>query len=147
MSSDENRTPTERLLRRKAEGIGPELSRHATQRERSLEGYFQAGNPPRWMERLATIEHGIKAERQRLQAAREALRGRPDFAERWRETVAAWRFDAELNELIAEHNEWYPVERRLPIDLRTRDYVKIHGRSYRRPVLDAAWALAEFPAE
>jgi hypothetical protein len=37
-------------------------------------------------------------------------------------------------------------ERRLPFDLRTRDYVKVNGRDYRRPLLDAAWALAEFPA-
>ena len=145
--ADEQRTPTERLLRRKSEGVaGPQLSSHATQRERSLEGYFQAGNPPRWMERLAEIEHGIRRERARLEAVYRSLRGEPRFAERWRETLAGWRFPAELNELIAEHNEWYPVERRLPVDLRTRDYVLIHGRSYRRPVLDAAWALREFPA-
>ena len=25
------------------------------------------------------------------------------------------------------HNEWYPVERDLPMDLRTRDYVLING--------------------
>ena len=145
--ADDERTPTERLLRRKSEGVGPQLSSHATQRERSLEGYFQAGNPPRWMERLAEIEQGMRRERARLAAVYESLRGRPDFAEQWRSTLAAWVFPADVNELIAEHNEWYPVERRLAIDIRTRDYVLIHGRSYRRPVLDAAWALREFPAD
>ena len=44
------------------------------------------------------------------------------------------RFD-ELNELIRQHNEWYPIERDLPMDLRTRDYVLINGRSYRREPL------------
>ena len=42
-----------------------------------------------------------------------------------------WNFDP-VNELIRQHNEWYPVERNLPLDPRTRDYVKIRGRSYRR---------------
>ena len=32
------------------------------------------------------------------------------------------------------------------MDPRTRDYVLIHGRSYRRAELDAAWVLREFPA-
>ena len=35
--------------------------------------------------------------------------------------------------------------RRLAIDLRTRDYVLIHGRSYRRPVLGVEWILEQLP--
>src|SRR5205085_3722904 len=66
------------------------------------------------------------------------------FAAKWLEIARTWRFD-ELNELIAQHNEWYPVERRLPVDLRTRDYVLIHGRSYRRPVLGVEWIVEQFP--
>jgi hypothetical protein len=31
------------------------------------------------------------------------------------------------------------------MDPRTRDYVKIGGRSYRREPLDAAWILSRFP--
>ena len=54
------------------------------------------------------------------------------------------RFD-ELNELIRQHNEWYPIERDLPMDPRTGDYV-ISGRSYRRPVLGPEWVLEQFPA-
>ena len=42
-----------------------------------------------------------------------------------------WRFD-DLNDLIREHNEWYPIESGLPLDPRTRDYVRMRGRSYRR---------------
>ena len=56
----------------------------------------------------------------------------------------AWSFD-DLNELIEQHNDWYPIERQLPMDPRTRDYVRFAGRSYRRPVLDTAWVLQHFP--
>lgn len=62
---------------------------------------------------------------------------------RWAE---AWRFD-EVNVLIRQHDEWYPVERQLPMDPRTGDYVLIAGRPYRRRELDAAWVLEQFPAE
>ena len=55
----------------------------------------------------------------------------------------AWSFE-DLNELIRTHNEWYPVERDLPMDLRTRDYVLVNGRSYRRRELDAGWILEQF---
>ena len=70
----------------------------------------------------------------------------PDaFAAEWRERAAAWRFDA-VNELIRQHNEWYPVERQLPLNPRTGEYVLVGGRSYRRRPLDAAWVLEHFPA-
>ena len=51
-----------------------------------------------------------------------------------------------MNDLIDRHNRYYPIESRLPMDPRTRDYVKIGGRSYRREPLDAAWILERFPA-
>jgi len=146
-------TPVERFLAPKVEEAreaGPKLSRSSAQRQRSLEGYFEAGNPPRWMERLAEIDRGIDNERRRLERAYRALREQcgPDgelFARRWRETAESWSF-GRLNELIRQHNDWYPIERQLPINLKTRDYVLIHGRSYRRPVLGAEWVLEQFPA-
>jgi len=138
----------ERLLHPDDEDAAPALSRASTQRLRSVERYLEAGNPPRWMERLGQIDRGIANARRRLERAYRALadqeRDSEAFARRWREMADTWRFD-ELNELIAQHNEWYPIERRLAIDLRTRDYVLIHGRSYRRPVLDADWILGQFP--
>jgi hypothetical protein len=154
MAEQDPRTPAERIIERSADrqpGDPTELSRHALQYQRTLEGYFRTSAPPRWMERLSEIDRGTARERERLERAHRQLRHRYDgdaaaFARRWRETVEAWAFDAELNELIGQHNEWYPIERRLPFDLRTRDYVKVNGRDYRRPLLDAAWALAEFPA-
>ena len=52
-----------------------------------------------------------------------------------------------MNELIGQHNEWFPIERQLPIDPRTRDYVLVGGRPYRRDELGPEWVLEKFPAE
>ena len=129
---------------------GRPFSSRARETRRSLEEYLRAGMRPRWMERLIEIDRGTKREQRALAAAYETLReecgdDRAAFRRRWRATARAWRFD-ELNELIRTHNEWYPVERDLPMDLRTRDYVLINGRSYRRRELGPDWVLKEFPA-
>ena len=115
-----------------------------------VEAYLKAGVRPRWMERIAEIDHSIAFHKRDYGRRYRRLRERygddtAAFAERWREIAAAARFD-ELNELIEQHNEYYPIERDLPMDIRTRDFVLIHGRSYRRPRLDAGWVLARFPA-
>ena len=145
----DERAPAERIVDRAvedAEGAGRPLSRTSTQYARSIENYLKAGNRPRWMERLVEIDRGVAQHRRRLQSAYDRLRAEAgeDFAARWRETAERWDFD-EVNLLVRQHNEWYPIERQLPIDLRTRDYVLIRGRSYRRAVLDAAWVLEQFP--
>ena len=64
----------------------------------------------------------------------------------WQETARGWSF-AEVNELIARHNRNFPAEAQLPMDPRTRDFVKINGRSYEREALDADWILARWPAD
>lgn len=130
----------------------PQLSRRSMQTARTLEGYFAASAPPRWMERLTAVDHAIEREELELGAARAALRRRfagdpAGFAAAWRTRIADWRFDPEVNELIGQHNDWYPIERRLPFDLRTRDYVLVNGRTYRRPLLTPEWALERFPAD
>jgi hypothetical protein len=150
VAGDDQRTPVEQLLDRKTdEGLETKLSRRSTQYARSLEAYFKAGDPPRWMTRVAEIDRGIARERRRLERAHRELRAEcgddaEAFAERWRAHARSLRFD-DLNDLIEQHNEWFPIERRLPVDLRTRDYVLIAGRSYRRPVLGPDWVLEEFP--
>ena len=99
------------------------------------------------MERLAQIDRGVAREKARLAEDYASLRraaSKRDFARRWRAFARRQRFE-DLNELIDQHNEWYPVERNLPMDIRTRDFVLIHGRSYRRPRLDAGWVLEQFP--
>ena len=127
------------------EQLGRPLSRHALRYERTLEAHFLANAPPRWMERLAGIERGtLLAERDLERAHRELRETVADpeaFARRWTEIAHAWDFE-EINEDIRTHNEWYPVERDLPLDPRTGDY----RFPYRREELGAAWILSRFPA-
>jgi len=60
--------------------------------------------------------------------------------------VARWNF-SEVNDLIERHNRFYPVEARLPMDVRRRDYALVNGEPYSRSPLDGSWALERFPAE
>lgn len=150
----DQRSPVEHVLSRSfvdESVLGQPLSRRAATTQRSVEAYLKAGVKPRWMDRVMEIDEGIANERRRVERAYRALarecgRDRARFARRWREIAGAWRFDAALNGLIEQHNEWYPVERRLPMNPRTGDYVPVGGRSYRRPVLGPEWVLEQFPA-
>jgi hypothetical protein len=152
-SGARGRTSIERLIAPidEREAARRALSSRTRQTPRSVEAYLKAGVRPRWMERVAEIDGGIARERRRLERAYRQLRAEHGhdadaFARRWRALAESWRFD-HLNDLIDQHNEWYPVERDLPMDPRTRDYVPIQGRSYRRPVLGPAWVLEQFPAD
>ena len=98
------------------------------------------GGPLPFMRRLRQIDDEIEALTTRLA---EAYAERTDDAG-WRRTAERWDF-GEVNDLIARHNRYYPIEARLPMDPRTRDFVKIGGRSYRREPLDARWILDRFP--
>ena len=100
------------------------------------------GGPLPYMRRLRQIEHETAEQVERLQAAYAAYRDDPAG---WRRVVERWDF-GEVNELIEKHNRWYPIEARLPMDPRSRDFVKVGGRSYRREPLDASWVLQRFPA-
>lgn len=116
--------------------------------ERSAEAYVSAGAPPRWMERVLEVDRGIALEHERLAREHAELRAATGddpaaFAERWRAHAERRRFD-DLNELVRQHNAWYPIERNLPVDPLTGEYVEF-GRSFRRPELDAAWILERFP--
>ena len=100
------------------------------------------GGPLPYMQRLRQIEAAEELHERRLAEVYEQQRHDP---ERWRATAAAWDFE-DVNELIAKHNRWFPVEARLPMDPKTRDFVQVGGRPYRRDPLDAAWILKRFPA-
>jgi hypothetical protein len=151
---DEMRTIVERIVGQDLDehsGKGRPLSSRARQTQRSLEAYLKAGVRPRWMERVADVDAGIARERRRLDEAYRALRSECEgdaelFARLWRSLAHTWSF-GKLNELIAQHNEWYPIERDLPVNPRTGEYVRVAGRSYRRPVLGPEWVLEQFPAE
>ena len=152
---EQQRTSVERLVARDVDettGKGRPLSSRARQSVRSVETYLKGGVRPRWMERVGDIDAGIVRERRLLGEAYRELReactreGAP-FAERWGDLARAWPFPGELIELIEQHNEWYPIERDLPINPRTGDYVRVGGRWYGRPTLGPAWILEQFPAE
>jgi hypothetical protein len=148
---EDRRGPAERLVAGPLDerDLGRPLTERARLTRRTVDEYLRAGARPRWMERLLEIDRGIARERRRLARAYEALRAEtaPDaFPQRWRELADTWCFD-EVNLLIQQHNDWYPIERDLPMDLRTRDYVRVGGRSYRRAPLGPAWVLEQFPPE
>lgn len=151
MAEDDGERVARLLTRDLEEETGRALSRRALQAQRSVERYLAGGIRPRWMERLVDVEAGLARAARALARDHERLRERhghdpPEFARRWRAVAAdaAARFD-EVNTLVDQHNRWYPIERDLPMDPRTKDYVLIQGRSYRRDPIDAAWVLARFP--
>jgi hypothetical protein len=148
-----DRSAAERLVKKDLDsstGLGKPISSRARLAQRTVESYLKAGVKPRWMERIAEIDHAIAYQRRRFARAHRNLReeaagDEAAFAQRWTEFAERARFD-ELNELIQQHNDWYPIERDLPMDLRTRDYVLVGGRNYRRTPLSTEWVLREFPA-
>jgi hypothetical protein len=93
------------------------------------------------MRRLSEIDSETDRHAERLA---EAYAERPS-ADAWRRLAEAWDF-GDVNELIEKHNRWYPIEARLAMDPRSRDFVKVGGRDYRREPLDASWVLELFPA-
>ena len=119
--------------------VGSPLRRRIRNFRAEPDSYLASlGGPLPYMRRLRQIEAETEAHLERLAEA---------YAERdgdWLRTVERWDF-GELNELIDKHNRWYPIEARLPMDPKTRDYVKVGGRPYRRDPLDAAWVLERFP--
>lgn len=108
------------------------------------------GGPTVWMRRLRTIEEELDRHEADLRERWLELAAETDdaeaFAREWRETAHRWSF-AQVNELIDRHNRNFPVEARLPMDPRTRDFVKINGRSYERKQLDERWVLERWPPD
>jgi hypothetical protein len=107
------------------------------------------GGPTVWMRRLRAIEDELERHEEQIGAAWRQLSydaaDAEEFARIWRETAERWSF-AQVNELIERHNRNFPAEARLPMDPRTRDFVKINGKPYQRELLDAAWILSRWPA-
>jgi hypothetical protein len=108
------------------------------------------GGPTVWMRRLRAIEEEMELHEEQLDAAWRELaseaRDPGEFAAAWRATAERWSF-AQVNELIERHNRNFPAEARLPMDPRTRDFVKINGKPYQREPLDADWILERWPPD
>jgi hypothetical protein len=108
------------------------------------------GGPTVWMRRLRTIENEVERHEAELGelwlALAEEANDAEAFSRRWVATARDYSF-AQVNELIDRHNRNFPAEARLPMDPRTRDFVKINGRPYERKPLDAQWILERWPAD
>ncbi len=102
------------------------------------------------MRRLRAIEDAVEQHERELGEAWRALAAEledpAEFAVEWRELAGSWSFAA-VNELIERHNRNFPAEARLAMDPRTRDFVRVNGRSYLREPLDPGWVLERFPAD
>jgi hypothetical protein len=99
------------------------------------------GGPLMWMRRLRAIEDAYD---QHVRQLDEAYR-ETDPAD-WPRIAREWDF-SEVNRLIESHNRNFPAESRLPMDPRTRDFVRVNGRKYQREPLDEKWILSRWPAE
>jgi hypothetical protein len=103
--------------------------------------------PTIWMRRLREIEEEIERHERRLgetwRALAEEIEDPAEFAAAWEERASIWRF-ARVNALIERHNANFPIEARLAMDPRTRDFVRVNGRSYEREPLGARWILERF---
>jgi hypothetical protein len=138
------------------EEAAPDYRSEALRRARAggsvnMAAYFAASlGLPRWAERLQELEGEEHQLLTRLRATWiELAEATPDedaFARAWRARVEATRLD-DINALVDQHNEFYPVERRLPWDLRLGDYRAPWGMEWRRMRRDAAWVLAALPAD
>jgi hypothetical protein len=108
------------------------------------------GGPTVWMRRLRTIENEVERHATELGERWLELAAEADdsesFEHAWRETARRWSF-AQVNELIARHNRNFPAEARLPMDPRTRDFIRINGRPYERQQLGERWILERWPAD
>jgi hypothetical protein len=121
------KTPQKRRIRR----FRPEADRYLA----------SLGGPLPYMQRLRQIDELTEEHEHRLAAARAEHRDDPAA---WRRVAERWNF-TEVNDLIERHNRWYPIEARLAMNPRTRDYVQVGGKPYRRDLLDADWILRKFP--
>src|SRR4051794_25783158 len=119
-----------RPLRRRIRRFRPEADRYLA----------SLGGPLPYMQRLRQIDDAIEEHETRLAAAYAEHGG----SNRWQRIVGGWDL-GEVNDLIERHNRYYPIEARLAMDPRTRDYVTVGGRSYRREPLDADWIRERFP--
>jgi len=108
------------------------------------------GGPALWMRRLRAIENELDRHEEQLGEAWGELAAETfdpaEFERLWLEIASRWSF-AEVNHLIDRHNANFPAEARLPMDPRTRDFVRINGKPYQREPLDVGWILERFPAD
>ncbi len=106
--------------------------------------------PPAWAVRLKEIHEGRTALAVQLDAAWGAYARRcqaaDEFARRWRAYVASLDL-VPLNTLIEKHNEYYPIEARLPIVWPTGEYRVPTGVEYPQQLVTPEQVLDRYPAD
>ena len=107
--------------------------------------------PPAWALRLKQIHDGrvqLKATLEQEWAAHaRRLRGRPgDFATAWRTFVGKLDL-SRLNTAIKKHNDYYPIEARLPILYPSAKYYVPAGVEWPQQQVTAEIILDEYPAD
>ena len=117
----------------------------------AVEAYLRGNSVPRYMLRLRELESEFQAlcaalEQAYRDLAEDCGQDVDRFAAEWTAKLDGWSFER-VNLLVRQHNAWYPLEVDLPMDPRSRDFVPIHGKSYRRLELGPAWAVEHFPAD
>jgi hypothetical protein len=123
--------------------VGKRLRRRIRNFRAEADNYLASlGGPLPYMQRLRLIETETDAQLDRLA---EAYADHADDPAGWRRVAEHWDFGA-VNDLIERHNRWYPIEARLAMDPKTRDFVHVGGKPYWREPLDARWILERFPA-
>ena len=131
---------------------GKPLPRRLRNFRPSVENYVASlGGPLPYMVRLREIQaqtasHELELDRAWRELADTCGGDATEFARRWRRIAAGWSFDV-VNDLIDRHNRYFPIEARLPMDVRTRDYVLVNGERYEKQLLTAAWVLERFPPD
>jgi hypothetical protein len=154
---DENaRERHDRLaLERDLEGsplVGRPLARRLRNFKPAPDSYIASlGGPLPYMQRLRAIDELTERHETDLfvewrELAEACGSDAAAFARRWRARAERADFTA-VNDLIAQHNRWFPAESRLPMDPRRRDFALVNGKPYQRRPLDAEWVLDRFPAE
>lgn len=123
--------------------------RHTVVNPDAVEKYIRGAVMPRFMQRLRDIDAGLRRHTLRLgrhyAQLQEECAGEPEaFERRWRALAERWSFD-DVNALIDQHNEYYPIERNLPVDSRTGEYLTVSGRPYTREPVGPEWILGRFP--
>ena len=130
------------------------LSEHVPSSLLSVEDRVRAlavGGAPAWSRRLKRIHDMTNSMSEDLDAAwhkwAQSVRGNASrFAAEWQRQAASTDF-SRLNELIENHNRYFPIEANLAMDPKTLDYVKFGDEDYRRRPLTVAWVLEQFPPD
>jgi hypothetical protein len=123
--------------------------RHTVVNPGAVENYIRGSVMPRFIQRLRDIDADLRRHSFRLQRhydrLREECQGDPEgFERRWRDLAEGWDF-ADVNALIEQHNEYYPIERNLPISMKTGEYLTLSGRPHTRELAGPDWILGRFP--